>query len=281
MRVIIIEDETPAANRLERMLQGIDENIELVKRLDSVESSVKYLQSAELDDIDLVFMDIQLADGLSFSIFQQVKLDRPVIFTTAFDNYTLKAFKVNSLDYLLKPIEEQELRQAVEKYRQLYDENGDRIGKDNVRDKKGPVHDNGNGAGGGKDITLAEKIELLVQEMNQGKYKERLLIKKGQQLHYLKTEATAHCYANGKICYAVDFNGNTYLLDHTLNELEEMLTPRKFYRVNRQLLVNIDSIKKIHTWLGGRLKVELAPQTQADTIVSRERVNGFKDWLGQ
>ena len=258
MRVIIIEDEAPAASRLARMLQDIDGDIEVIATLDSVEASVKYLQENEPE---LLFMDIQLADGLSFSIFQQVKLLRPVIFTTAFDHYVLKAFKVNSVDYLLKPIDQGELKQAVEKYRQLY----------GGRDLRG-------GGGSGE---LGEKIERLMREMSPARYIERLLIKRGQQLHFLKTSAMAHCHADGKLCYATDFNGNNYLLDNNLHQLEEAIDPRQFYRVNRQLLVNIEAVRRVHTWLGGRLKLEVLPPTQADTIVSRERVNGFKDWLGQ
>lgn len=252
MRVVIIEDEIPAANRLAKMMQSITDELEVVKKIDSVESAVKFLASAE--NIDLIFMDIQLADGLSFDIFQQTNVKAPVIFTTAFDQYTLKAFKVNSIDYLLKPIDEKELEQAVEKYRQLY-------------------HQKENG--------LSEKILKMVQDMNTMRYKERLLIKRGQQLSYLKTESTAYCYADGKLCYAVDFTNNKYLLENNLSQLEEHLQPNKFYRINRQLLVNIDAVSKVHTWLGGRLKLELLPSTKSDTVVSRERVNGFKDWLGQ
>jgi two-component system response regulator LytT len=252
MKVIIIEDETPAANRLTKLLHTIHDEIEVVKRLDSVTSAVQYFQSAKQPD--LIFMDIQLADGLSFDIFSLVPVKAPVIFTTAFDKYTLKAFKVNSIDYLLKPIDEEELRLAVEKYRQLYLE---------------------------KENDFSDKFLKLVQDMNTAKYKERLLIKRGQQLHYIKTEATAFCYADGKLCYAVDFNNNKHLLEYNLSQLEEQLQPNKFYRINRHLLVNIEAIKKVHTWLGGRLKLELLPATTAETVVSRERVNGFKDWLGQ
>ncbi len=252
MRILIIEDEIPAANRLAKMMQSITDELEVVKKIDSVESAVKFLASAE--DIDLIFMDIQLADGLSFDIFQQTKVKAPVIFTTAFDQYTLKAFKVNSIDYLLKPIDEKELEQAVEKYRRLY-------------------HQKENG--------LSEKILKMVQDINTMRYKERLLIKRGQQLSYLKTESTAYCYADGKLCYAVDFTNNKYLLENNLSQLEEQLQPNKFYRINRQLLVNIDAVSKVHTWLGGRLKLELLPATKSDTVVSRERVNGFKEWLGQ
>jgi DNA-binding LytR/AlgR family response regulator len=252
MRILIIEDEAPAASRLTKLLKSIHDEIEVVGRLDSIEAGVRFLRTGE--SIDLIFMDIQLADGLSFDIFQQTQVKAPVIFTTAFDQYTLKAFKVNSIDYLLKPIDEKELEQAVEKYRQLYAQ---------------------------KEVGLSDKIIRLVQEMNSSRFRERLMIKRGQQLSYLKTEMTAYCYADGKLCYAVDFSSNKYLLESNLSQLEEQLQPNKFYRINRHLLVNIDAINKVHTWLGGRLKLELSPGTTAETVVSRERVNGFKEWLGQ
>ena len=252
MKVVIIEDETPAANRLIKLLRNVDDCVDIVGRFDSVESAVIFFQAGAA--FDLAFMDIQLADGLSFDIFSKVKITAPVIFTTAFDQYTLKAFKVNSIDYLLKPIDENELQQAVEKYKQLYSK---------------------------KENDFSDKILKMMQEMAAVKYKERLLIKRGQQLSYLKTDITAYCYADGKLCYAVDFNNNKYLLETNLSELEEQLQPNKFYRINRSLLVNIDAVKKVHTWLGGRLKLELSLSANAETIVSRDRVNGFKDWLGQ
>jgi DNA-binding LytR/AlgR family response regulator len=252
MRILIIEDEAPAASRLTKLLKSIHDEIEVVGKLDSVEAGVRFLRAGE--NIDLIFMDIQLADGLSFDIFQQTEVKAPVIFTTAFDQYTLKAFKVNSIDYLLKPIDEKELEQAVEKYRRLY-----------VKREGG----------------LSDKIIKLVQEMNSIRFRERLLIKRGQQLSYLKTERTAYCFADGKLCYAVDFSNNKYLLESNLSQLEEQLEPNKFYRINRHLLVNIEAISKVHTWLGGRLKLELSPVTTAETVVSRERVNGFREWLGQ
>jgi DNA-binding LytR/AlgR family response regulator len=233
-------------------LHNYNDEIEVVHKADSVESSVQYLATAR--DIDLIFMDIQLADGLSFDIFEKVKITTPVIFTTAFDQYTLKAFKVNSIDYLLKPIDENELQQSLEKYRQLYAKN---------------------------KTDFSDKLLKLVQEINTVRYKERLLIKRGQQLSYLKTESTAFCYADGKLCFAVDFNGAKYLLENNLSQLEEQLQPANFYRINRHLLVNIEAVKKVHTWLGGRLKLEICPATNSETIVSRERVNGFKEWLGR
>ena len=252
MRVIIIEDETPAAKRLAKLLNNYSNKIEVVHQSDSVESSVRYLATAQ--NIDLIFMDIQLADGLSFDIFQQTTITTPVIFTTAFDQYTLKAFKVNSIDYLLKPIDEKELHKSLEKYQQLYPK---------------------------ITTNFSDKILQLMQDINAVKYKERLLIKRGQQLSYLKTENTAYCFAEGKLCYAVDFNGTKFLLESNLSQLEEQLQPDNFYRINRHLLVNIESVKKVHTWLGGRLKLEILPSTTAETVVSRERVNGFKEWLGR
>ena len=199
-------------------------------------------------------MDIQLADGISFDIFEQVKVTSPVIFTTAFDQYTLKAYKVNSIDYLLKPIDETELQQSLQKHQQLYTKTGD---------------------------NFSDKLVKILQDINAVKYKERLLIKRGQQLSYLKTDNTAYCYADGKLCYAVDFEAKKYLLESNLSELEEQLQPVNFFRINRHLLVNIEAVKKVHTWLGGRLKLEISPTTTAETVVSRERVNGFKEWLGK
>jgi DNA-binding LytR/AlgR family response regulator len=252
MKILIIEDELPAAQRLTSLLKKIDKEIEIVKKLDGVESAVSFLKKS--DEADLIFMDIQLADGLSFDIFSQIDIKSPVIFTTAFDQYALKAFKVNSVDYLLKPIDEIELAKAIEKYRQIYK---------------------------GKQNDLPGKIEKILQQMNIQQYKERLLIKRGQQFHSMDIKLVAYCFADGKLCYAVDFASNKYLLENNLGKLEEQLPPDRFYRINRHLLVNIESIKKIHTWLGGRLKVELQPATLADCVVSRERVDGFKTWLGQ
>jgi len=251
MRVIIIEDELPAANRLTSLLVKSRIPMDIVAKLDSVESAVNYLKTTAAPD--LIFMDIQLADGLCFNIFEEVAITAPVIFTTAFDQYTLKAFKVNSIDYLLKPIDAQELENAIEKYRKIHVSN---------------------------QRNLSDTIAILMKEIQSARYKERILIKRGQQFSYLKTDNIAFGFADGKLCYAVDFSGNKHLLEINLTQLEEQLNPGQFYRVNRTLLVNINSIQKLHTWLGGRLKLELNVLTQTDTIVSRERVNGLKEWLG-
>jgi DNA-binding LytR/AlgR family response regulator len=250
MHVFIVEDEAPAAQRLSKLIMDLYPETSIAGRADSIESAVRFFKKGE--PVDLVFMDIQLADGLSFDIFNQVKLTVPVIFTTAFDQYTLKAFKVNSIDYLLKPIDETELQAAIEKHLQLA-----------KRDK----------------TALPENLAALLAGFNKPKYRERLMIKRGSQFITLKTSSIAYCYADGKLCYAVDTTGIRYTLEDTLSELEAQLTPSAFYRVNRHLIVQIDAIKKVHTWLGSRLKLEVTPPTTVDTVVSRDKVNAFKDWL--
>lgn len=254
MRVIIIEDEAPAAKRLIKLLEGLCDELDIIAQLDSVEQSVAYLQKNPA--VDLIFMDIQLADGLSFDIFSEVEIHTPIIFTTAFDQYTLKAFKVNSIDYLLKPIDEKELGVALDKYKTL--------------------HSNTHTS----STDISEKVLKLIADIQKTKFKERLLIKRGQQLSYLKTELIAFCYADGKLCFAIDRTNQKHLLEQNLSQLETQLEPTKFFRINRNLLVHIDAIQKVHTWLGGRLKLELTNPTSVETIVSRERVNEFKEWLG-
>ena len=250
MKVIIIEDEIPAAKRLAKLITNVDESIEIVARFDSIESSVKYLQTQPI--IDLIFMDIQLADGLCFTIFEQVNIATPVIFTTAFDKYTLKAFKVNSVDYLLKPIDEEELSVAIEKYNQIHK----------------------------KEITNQfDKFSGLLNDLGVAKYKDRLIIKRGKQISFIKTEDIACFYANGKLCYIVDNNNQKYLAEDNLSNLSMKLNPKNFYRINRTMIINIAAIKNTVIWLGGRLKVELQIPTTEETVVSRESVNGLKEWL--
>ena len=253
MRVLIIEDEAPAAKRLIKLLEAIIPEMELVERLDSVERSISFLEKNPA--LDLIFMDIQLADGLSFDILNAIKIQTPIIFTTAFDQYTLKAFKVNSIDYLLKPIDEKELAEAIQKYKTLHT-------------SLQPSPD------------ISDKVLQMIADLQKTKFKERLLIKRGQQLNSLKTDLIAYCFADGKLCYAVDRQHQKHLLEQNLSQLEAQLDPAKFFRINRNLLVHIDSIQKVHTWLGGRLKLEFSTPVNFETIVSRERVNEFKEWLG-
>lgn len=233
------------------MLTQVKPDIHISFQADSIREAVNYLQQNNSDQ--LIFMDIHLADGLSFEIFKQVRVTTPVIFTTAYDQYAIQAFKVNSIDYLLKPIDESELKNALEKFdRQNNNQSGN----------------------------LQEQMLQLLNQMSAPVRKERIMIKRGQQLSYLKTEQIAYFFAEGKFSYAVDQQHNKYILDDNLSILEPGLDPRYFFRINRSLIVHIDSIVKVHAWAGNRLQLELKWQAMADTIVSREKVGLFKEWLG-
>lgn len=251
IRVVIIEDEMPAVTRLKKMLSQQRPDIQITYQAESIREAVNYLQENNSDQ--LIFMDIHLADGLSFEIFKQVRVTAPVIFTTAYDQYAIQAFKVNSIDYLLKPIDKLELKNALEKF-----------------DKQNNNH-SGN---------LQEQMLQLLNQMNAPVRKERIMIKRGQQLSYLKTEQIAYFFAEDKFSYAVDQQHNKYILDDNLSILEPGLDPRYFFRINRSLIVHIDSIVKVHAWAGNRLQLELKWQPMTHTIVSREKVGLFKDWLG-
>lgn len=251
MNVFIIEDEQPAFTRLKKLLHKLRPDMHVSGQADSIQSAVSYLQQHTNDH--LLFLDIHLADGLSFEIFKQVKVTAPVIFTTAYDQYAVQAFKVNSIDYLLKPIDEEELVQALEKFE--------------TRREKGKEQ-------------LSEQMLRMLQTFNQPAYKERIMIKRGQQLGFLKTDQIAYFFAEGKFSYAVDQQHNKYILDENLTLLEPELDPRCFFRINRSLMVHIDSIVKVHSWAGNRLQVELKWSALADTTVSRDKVAAFKEWLG-
>ena len=248
MRVLIIEDEKPAARHLSGLLQGIRPQAKVLDLVDSVEGAVKWLRTFAAPD--LIFMDIQLADGLSFEIFQEVPVEAPVVFTTAYDQYTLKAFKVNSVDYLLKPIDPDELRQSIEKYEKW----------------RNPID--------------PAAMSALLKGLHQPRYKERFLIRAGQQLSYLPVADIAYLYSEEGLLYARSRSGKRHLIDFTLEQVAELLSPEQFFRINRKIMVHLESIHKIHTYFNGRLKLELRPDFEdLEVIVSRDRVGDFKLWL--
>ncbi len=250
MRTLIIEDERPAALRLSKLIKNCTPRAEIIEVIDSVEAAVKWLDTFEHPD--LIFMDIQLADGLSFDIFQQTKITAPVIFTTAYDQYTLKAFKVNSVDYLLKPIDNEELVSAMAKFEKVFE--------------KPQTYDQ-------------SVITQLLQNIQQKKYKERFLVKTGQQFSYIPIGNIAYFYSEDKIVCAQNNNGKRHILDYTLDQLEGCIDPDSFFRINRKFITKLSSIKKINTYFNSRLKLELQPVPASEVIVSRERVGNFKNWL--
>lgn len=253
MKTLIIEDEQPAAKRLAKLLAEHCPECQILDMIDSVEGAVKWLRNFAAPD--LIFMDIQLADGLSFDIFSQISLTAPVIFTTAFDHYTLRAFKVNSVDYLLKPVDPAELVSAIEKYRLIYrqPETYDRSG-----------------------------LEKMLQSMLvQREFKERFLVKSGQHFVHVPISEIAYFFSEDGIAFVQCADGKKYIIEYTLDQLEGMLDNRLFFRINRQAIVKPESIRRISTWFNSRLKLELYPVHETNNVVSRERVQDFKRWMGQ
>ncbi|MBL7829145.1 MAG: response regulator transcription factor [Saprospiraceae bacterium] len=247
MRVLMIEDELPAARQLGKLLQTARPQYQLIDALDSVESAVRWLQTFSTPD--LILMDIQIADGLSFDIFRQVEIKCPVIFTTAFDHYAVQAFRVNAVDYLLKPVDPDELEKALEKF-------------ENQR------------------ISPSINLEVLSRLFQPEQYKERFLVKNGQHFTFIQTTDIAFFRSSDGLTQAYCFNGKKHFIDHTLDELDRLLNPKDFFRISRNMTLHLHAIKKVHPHLNGRLKLDLAPASLEEVLVSRERSSAFKQWLG-
>lgn len=250
MKVIIIEDEKPAARRLQRMVEKL--GMPVSDMLHSVEEAIEWFGRNEHPD--LIFLDIQLSDGLSFEIFDAVEVKSAVIFTTAYDEYALRAFKLNSIDYLLKPIDDEELQEALEKYR-------DRIPASRIQ------------------LDFEEVKKMLINPLDR-QHKKRFTVKIGQHLKMVQIEEIECFYSENKGTYIHTSEGRNYLLDTTLDALEDELPPDTFYRVSRKFYVNIKAIKDIISYTNARLKLKLYRYNGQEIIVSRERVRDFKDWLG-
>ena len=250
MNIIIIEDEKPAARRLNRLLADLD--MEVSTMLHSVEESVNWFQNNPHPD--LIFLDIQLSDGLSFEIFEQVEVKSAIIFTTAYDEYALQAFKLNSIDYLLKPIDDEDLEKAVKKYQ-------------NFKVEKQQI-----------SIDFNDIKKLLVNPVER-EYKKRFTVRVGQHIKIINADDIECFYSENKGTYAATIDGRNYLLDMTLENLESELEPKKFFRVSRKFYVNINYIKDIVSYTNSRLKIVLNKYNEAEIIVSREKVKDFKLWL--
>lgn len=251
MNVIIIEDEKPSARRLQRMLEKL--HIQVKTMLHSVEESLNWFQNNPHPD--LIFLDIQLSDGLSFEIFETIDIKSAIIFTTAYDEYALQAFKLNSIDYLLKPINEDELAKAVKKYQQRIPQ------KQTVQ------------------IDFNDIKKLLVNPIDR-EYKKRFSVKVGQHIKLINIEDIECFYSENKGTYLHCTDGRNYLLDTTLELLESELEPRTFFRINRKFFVNIHAIKDMVSYTNSRLQIKLKTYNTDDVIVARERVKEFKEWLG-
>lgn len=249
MKIVILEDEPLAAKRLETLVKSIEPTAEILAKLDSVRGTVKWLN--EHPQPDLLLMDIQLADGLSFEVFQQVDVTAPIIFTTAYDEYAIRAFKVNSVDYLLKPIEQDELRAAMDKFKQQrHATSQDQIGK---------------------------VLESLLSQRTD--WKTRFLLKAGARFDVVETANVAYLYAEDKVVFLVTNEQKRYIIDDTLDELEHKLDPKCFFRLNRKYFSQLSAIERIEPHFNGRLKIKLRHRDDDDIYVSREKAELFKKWL--
>jgi DNA-binding LytR/AlgR family response regulator len=250
MKALIIEDEKPAARRLARLLE--DRQVPVLSTLHSVEESITWFE--QNPHPDLIFLDIQLSDGLSFEIFDAVPVKSPIIFTTAYDEYALQAFKLNSIDYLLKPIDEEELEAALNQYR-------------TISPVTHPVQ-----------LDLEDVRKLLVNPLER-EYKNRFMAKVGAHIKIIHTEDVECFYSENKGTYAATTSGRSYLLDTTLEQLEQELSPEVFFRVSRKFFVHINHIADIISYSNSRLKIKMNRFGEQEIIVSRERVKDFKLWL--
>lgn len=250
MKVIIIEDEKPSARRLKRMLEAI--NITAETMLHSVEESIQWFNNNPHPDV--IFLDIQLSDGLSFEIFEQVEVKSAIIFTTAYDEYALQAFKLNSIDYLLKPIDDEDLETAVTKYKTRLPQ------KTNIA------------------LDFEDIKKLLINPIDRV-YKKRFSVKVGQHIKLVNIDEIECFYSENKGTYLYTTEGRNYLLDTTLEALENELEPDTFFRINRKFFININAIKDIISYTNSRLQIKLNNYNEDEVIVARERVKDFKEWL--
>jgi len=249
MNVLIIEDESLAADKLEQSLHEIDPSIRILEKLGSIKESVKWLMQ---QTADLIFLDIQLSDGISFTIFEQVAVTTPIIFTTAYDQYAVKAFQLNSISYLLKPIRKNDLAESLQKYKSL------------------------------KSAFSIDFDALLTHiQGREPDYKKRFLIQIGEKIRKIEVSEIAYFYVLEKGIYLKTYQGNSYPVDFTLDKMETMLNPEVFFRINRKYLVNMESISNMVAYSRGRIKLELRPKLddEYDSIVSIDRSSDFKKWM--
>lgn len=253
MKVVIVEDEVPAAEKLERYLLKFDPAMEILVRLKTVADTVAWLQQFQ-ENADLIFMDIQLTDGLSFQVFQEVAVKKPVIFTTAYNEFALDAFKVNSIDYLLKPITFTDLSASLKKLAAL---------REQLR----------------AEPDAPEMLQEKYSALKTRSYKSRFMVKLGEHIRSVTTDQIGFFYADGREVYLVTDQGRKFIVDYTLESLEGLLDPKQFFRLNRTFILNIDAIKDVLVYSNSRLKITLTQAFDKEIIVSREKVSEFKEWF--
>ena len=256
MKILIVEDEELAVKKLQKTLLSIDRMLEVLGVTDSIKSTVDILN--QNPPPDLILMDIELADGQSFEIFNMVTVKNPVIFITSYDEYALKAFKVNSVDYLLKPVQKDELEAALNKYKEL------------------------NVAGTNKSSSdINNLIKELQSKLQPKEYRKRFLVKQAQKLVSIEVDDIAYFYSDGRLNFFKTRDNRKFIVDYTMDELSDMLDPEKYFRISRSFYVSVDSIDQIHDYFGNRLLLNLIPALDKEALVSREKVMDFKKWMGK
>jgi DNA-binding LytR/AlgR family response regulator len=254
IKILIVEDEIPAQVNLKKLIDKCCDNGHIVMTLTSVRSTIKWLEENP-QGADVIFLDVELSDGISFDIFDKVEINAQVIITTAYDNYAINAFRVKTLDYLLKPITESDMRRAWERC------------KERIEQQSTPN---------------LEALLDIVSKANATKdkeYKKRFIVKMGEKIIIIPVEDIAYCYSEDKSTYAVNRNGTRRLLDYSLDTMQEMLDPKIFFRISRSYIVSINAIENISKHLGTRLKLQLNPHTEDEVVVSRSRTSDFLEWL--
>lgn len=260
MKVLIVEDEKHNASKLKRKLQLVDRDIEVLDVTETIEETVIWLKDHQ--EPDLIFLDIELSDGQSFEIFKRIRVDCPIIFTTAYDEYALKAFELNSIDYLLKPIKEEELSKALAKLNNLKKSLG--------RDAQ---------SHGASFEKLLEDLKSSIA-VHQPK-RDRFLSKMGQRLVSVDLKDIAYFFSRNKISHIRTKDGKDYVLDYTMDDIQQMLDSARFFRLNRQVIASIESIDKTNFYFNNKLKISLIPVFEEEVLVSRERAAEYKKWMGE
>jgi len=251
MNIIIIEDERRAANMLERLIGEVDASLTIVAKLESVRESIEFLRKSK--NISLIFSDIQLGDGLSFEIFEKTELRCPIIFTTAYDQYAIKAFKTNGIDYLLKPVKRGDLENAIAKFKRF--------------SRPAPI----------SDITAI--ANLLLERKSE--YKSRFMIKVGEKIKLIPIEDILAFYSMEKATFILTSRQRNYVIDYSLDQLQTLLNPNRFFRINRKYIVSLDYIDEIIAWSNSRLKIKIPGFEDENIIVARDKTREFKKWLGE
>lgn len=256
MKVLIIEDEPFAQKELKRLLDVAEGKFEVLDMIDTVEDSVEWLN--ENPAPDLIFLDIQLADGISFDILRKVEVKSPVIFTTAYDEYAIRAFQLNSIDYLLKPIKLTDLMRAINKYESLKNQFGEEDAE---------------------SVSISKSQLEGLLNLGKKEYKSRFVAKVGDQIKYIPVEDVAWFFAEDNVVFVVTKANDRYIIDYSIEEITSVVDPKSFYRLNRSVIAHINAISKVYKYLNSRLKVELKPESEKEVLISRAKVSEFMEWM--